>query len=128
MLILLIGLALLTAAYFVCEEQLSFSASLIGFLLVSLGYGALVIAAVSPANFLYRLSSRITTRLATLSYAIYLSHKAIVHLTQELLSPWIDKSGSIMFLICIISSLSGGLFLHYTIEKPFMQLRTRILR
>lgn len=127
-LILLIGLALLTAAYFICKEQLSFSASIIGFLLVSLGYGGLVTAAASPANFLYQWSSRITTRLATLSYAIYLSHKAIVHLTQEWLSPQIDKSGTTMFFICTITSLLGGSLLHYIVEKPFMQLRTRILR
>ncbi|PZR23032.1 MAG: acyltransferase [Citrobacter freundii] len=127
-LILLTGLALLTAAYFVCEEQLSFSATIIGFLLVSLGYGGLVAAAVSPANFLYRWPSRITARLATLSYAIYLSHKAIVHLTQEWLSAQIDKSGTTMFFICTITSLLGGLLLHYTIEKPFMKLRTLILR
>jgi len=127
-LILLTGLALLTGAYFLCLDQFSFSASIVGFLLVSLGYGALVIAAVSPGNFLYRWSSKITTQLATLSYAIYLSHKAIIHLTQEWLSPQIDKSGSIMFLICTLTSLFAGLLLHYIIEKPFIRLRNRVLQ
>ncbi len=125
--ILLLGLSILTAAYFICSEQLSFEASIIGFQLVSLGYGALVIAAISPGNFLYRWTSKTTSLIATLSYAIYLSHKAIIHLTQEWLSPQIEKTSSLMFIACTITSVLGGLALHYFIEKPFMRLRTRVL-
>jgi peptidoglycan/LPS O-acetylase OafA/YrhL len=125
---LLTGLAILTVAYFVCAEQISFAASMIGFLLVSLGYGALVTAAVSPANILYRWTSKTTSLIATLSYAIYLSHKAIIHLTQEWLSPQIEKTGSMMFFACTVTSILGGLVLHFIIERPFMRLRTRILR
>jgi peptidoglycan/LPS O-acetylase OafA/YrhL len=126
--ILLTGFAILTIAYFVCEEQISFNASMIGFLLVSLGYGALVIAAVSPANILYRWTSRVTSLIASLSYAIYLSHKAMIHLTQEWLAPQIDKNGTAMFFACTITSILGGLIIHYIIEKPFMRLRTNVLR
>jgi peptidoglycan/LPS O-acetylase OafA/YrhL len=126
--LLLLGLALLTGAYFLCSEQFSKPATLFGFLLVSLGYGALVTAAVSPPDFLYKWSSAVTTRIATLSYAIYLSHKPIIHLTQEWLSPQLDRSGTMMFLACTVTSLLGGFLLHITVEKPFMRMRKKLLQ
>ena len=79
--LVLAGLLVLTGAYFLCKDPTTLTASAVGFLVVALGYGALVTAAASPGNFLYRWPSRITAWLATLSYAIYLSHKAVVHLT-----------------------------------------------
>lgn len=126
--LLLAGAGILTAAYFIVEDQASLTATLVGFLLVSLGYGALVTAAISPSNFLFRWSSKITAWLATLSYAIYLSHKAVIHLTQEWLSAYTDASGTIMFVASAVTSIAAGLILHFFIEKPFLHLRSQVLK
>lgn len=126
---LLTGILILTAAYFLCMDEESFSASVSGFPLVSLGYGFLVLSAISPETFLYKKSSVITSQLATLSYAIYLSHKFVIHVTQDLFSRLgvADDSNS-MFFICIVSSVFVALIMNKLVEKPFLKLRDRVLK
>ncbi|PXY02333.1 acyltransferase [Marinifilum breve] len=125
---LLLGLILFLLAYQVCESILSFKAMVYGLPLISLAYGFIVIGAISPTSILYKLKSRFTFVIATLSYAIYLSHKQVYHLVKILLAD-IDN-GFIqqnVFWICLILAVIGGLILHLFIEKPFMKLRNQIL-
>jgi peptidoglycan/LPS O-acetylase OafA/YrhL len=127
-LLLLLSLFILTAAYFVCSDQASFTASVFGFPLLSIGYGLLVMGAISPASFLYKFKSAISTKIATLSYALYLVHKIIIHLTQQQFSKiGIAADGNGMLFICIITCLAGALLINTVIEKPFLKLRDRIL-
>lgn len=127
-LFLLFSLIVLTAAYVVCYEEQSYSASVFGFPLVALGYGLMTIAAISPGSILYKWNSTVTTFIATLSYSIYLTHKGIIHVTQELvntLHPAINSN--IMLLICIASCVIAALLLNLIIERPFMRLRKKII-
>jgi peptidoglycan/LPS O-acetylase OafA/YrhL len=126
-LFILLGLLVLTGAYFVCYRQMSFNASIFGFPLVAIGYGLMVVGAVSANSFLYKWHSRVTTLIASLSYAVYLTHKAVIHITHKLLDGYTIDS-NLMLLICIVTCLSAALLLHWTIEKPFMKLRNRILQ
>jgi peptidoglycan/LPS O-acetylase OafA/YrhL len=128
-LFLFLSVAILMGAYFVCINEESFISSVIGFALVSIGYGALVLGAISPTSFLYKFKSAITTKIATLSYAIYLSHKILIHITQEQFSKLdIEEDSGWMFLICIITCLAGAWLMNIIIEKPFLKLRNRILK
>jgi peptidoglycan/LPS O-acetylase OafA/YrhL len=122
------GLLILVGAYFICSNEQSMIASLVGFPLTDIGYGFLVLGAVSHTSFLYKVSLRVTTRLAEWSYAIYLTHKIVIHVTQQYVSKGnIQKDSTWMFIICIASSLLAGYVLHVVIEKPFLKLRTRLL-
>ena len=58
------------------------AASVFGFPLVDIGYGIIVLAALSPKCFLYKYESKITTKIAALSYGIYLIHKIVIHVSQ----------------------------------------------
>lgn len=121
------GLLILAGAYFLCSDEQSMMASVAGFPLTDIGYGFLVLGAVSHTSFLYKVSSRVTTRIATLSYAIYLTHKIVIHVTQQYVSELnIQKDSNLMFIICIASSLLAGYILHVVIEKPFLKLRTKL--
>ncbi len=125
--LVLVSLGVLTCAYFLCEDSHSYAASIFGFPLVSLGYGILVIAAISPSCFLYRFRSLITEKLAAWSFATYLVHKGVIHLAQQLFSKHgIAANGNLMFVICFLASLAGALILHMVIEKPFLLLRKKI--
>ncbi|PSL44750.1 peptidoglycan/LPS O-acetylase OafA/YrhL [Chitinophaga niastensis] len=125
---LLAGLALLTVAYFLCDNPYSFGATIFGFPLVAIGYGVVLAAVVCPGCILYKFSSRISSGIATLSYSIYLSHKGVIHLTQGLLVKWgIEGDSIIMFLFCAGAVVMAALLLRYTIEKPFLRLRERML-
>lgn len=122
------GLLILAGAYFVCSDEQSMIASVAGFPLTDTGYGFLILGAVSHTSFLYKVSSRVTTLIATLSYAIYLTHKIVIHVTQQYVSKLnIQKDSNLMFVICIAGSLLAGYVLHVIIEKPFLKLRKRLI-
>src|SRR5258708_4039735 len=60
---------------------------------------------------------------------IYLSHKGVIHLSQQLFMKWgIAGESNLMFFLCIVMTLLGALVLRYTIEKPFLKARDYILQ
>lgn len=124
----LISLLLLATAYWVCTEETSFTASVFGFPLLSIAYGLLVIGAISPSSLLYRFPSAITTKIAALSYAIYLTHKIIIHITQQQVAKLAIPPGSNrMLLICMITCFAGAWLMNKMIEQPFLKLRQKVL-
>lgn len=125
-LFIVLSLLILTGAYFLCYDQMTFSASIFGFPLIAIGYGFMVVGAVSPTSFLYKWNSKVTTFIATLSYATYLTHKGVIHMTQKLLANF-TIDGNLMLLICMATCISFAYLLHLTIEKPFMKLRNSII-
>lgn len=123
---IILSLAVLTGANFLCDDQATFNASIFGFPLIAIGYGFMVIGALSTTSFLYKWKSKVTTFIATLSYATYLTHKGIIHMTHQLLDEFkIDNN--LMLLICILNCAVFAYLLNISIEKPFMKLRNRIL-
>lgn len=124
---LLLALAVLTGAYFLCADQQSRPASVWGFPLVALGYGLLVMNAVSKHSFLSRHASGLTNWVAGLSYSIYLTHKGIIHLTRLALQDY-ELNANILLLICTATSLLGAYLLHRLVEQPFLRWRDRLLK
>lgn len=124
---LLLGLALLVGAYFLCEQQMTLEATVLGFPLVSLGYGGLVLAALSPTCFLARWRSRVTTQVAILSYAVYLTHKCGIHITPKLFGGWVSDV-HLLFLLAIGVCAAMAALLHWLVERPFLRWRDRILQ
>ncbi len=122
-----VSMLILAATYFLCTEPFSFYAAVFSYPLVSIAYGLLVLAALSPACFMNRLNFKIFNVLAMLSYSIYLTHKQINHVVQKLLAAYhFNETG--MFAICFVVSIMGGLVLHLLIEKPFLKLRNKLLK
>lgn len=121
-----ISLSILTIAFFLCEDQMTFNASIFGFPLIAIGFGFMVVGAISPTSFLYKWNSKITTYIATLSYAIYLTHKGVIHTTHLVLKNF-NIDSNLMLLISIATCMIFAVLLHFTIEKPFMKLRDRII-
>lgn len=122
------AITILIAAFFICKDQYTFSSTTIGFLLVALGYGFLVLAAISPGTYLYSKNLLATRELAALSYAIYLSHKGVIHITQLGLKKAgmnIEHTGAL--LICALSCIVAGYLLRFFIEKPFYAIRDYLL-
>ncbi|MBC9909993.1 acyltransferase family protein [Chitinophaga varians] len=127
-LIFFVGVALLTVDWFVTQDSYSLVATVYGFPLVSAGYGLVVAAAVCPRCWLYRIKSRFTTLIATLSYAIYLSHKGVIHVTQDLVSSLgLAKDSGWMMLVCTITCILAAWLLRILVEKPALKMRDRVL-
>ncbi|RYD94310.1 MAG: hypothetical protein EOP54_17735 [Sphingobacteriales bacterium] len=104
---------------------MTFNASIFGFPLIAIGYGFMVVGAVSPSGFLYKWNSKVTTFIATLSYAIYLTHKGVIHITHQLLADF-KMDHNLILLISMATCIVFAYLLHLTIEKPFMKLRNQL--
>jgi len=124
--LLLAGVLLLALAWRVCEDQQTYTASIAGFPLVALGYGLLVTGSLSPVTFLYKKRSRITAFIAATSYAIYLTHKGFISITQKVLAD-VGLNDNLVLLISIITSLAGAYLLYLLVEQPFMRWRRKLL-
>ncbi|MEP7237804.1 MAG: acyltransferase [Ferruginibacter sp.] len=126
--LLLTGIIILTGAYYVCQPRVGFNANIFGYPLIAIGFGFIVLAAICPACFLYKFKSRITTSVAILSYSVYLIHKAVRHLCFVYFGKMgIDEESYWMLLLSVIFTIIGALILRYTIEKPFLKLRDKLL-
>jgi len=86
----------------------------------------MVIGAISPTSFLYKWNSKETTFIAKLSYAIYLTHKGVIHMTHQLLEN-LKIDNNVLLLVSILFCVSVASLLNVTIEKPFMKLRNRMI-
>ena len=126
--LLISGIVLITAACFLCADPYTFKASIFGFPLVAIAYGCILAAVISPSCFIFRFKLKSTAAIAALSYAVYLTHKGIIHITQVQLGKLgIEKDGNFMFVLCIITVLAGALLLRILIEKPFIKMKAGIL-
>jgi peptidoglycan/LPS O-acetylase OafA/YrhL len=122
------GLLIVFAAWFLCPQQSTYHTVILGFPMVAIGYGLILAAFVSPDNIFYRLQSKVTSLIATLSYSIYLSHKIIIHLVQNLLEKQgLDRNSNVAMVICIACIIAGALAIRYLIEKPALSIRNKVL-
>lgn len=126
---LALAVVLWFAAAWLLDDPQSLWASAVAFPAIAIIYGLLVLAALSPSSILARSSSRVTEWLATLSYALYLTHKATIHVTQSALAKiGITADGGAMLVACAIASLLVAFALHSAVEQPFLRWRDRVLQ
>ncbi len=130
-LIFLAGLGVLAVSHsifggnIVSMKFATLTPTLLGFPLISLGYGLLVVAALSPACFLYRLNFRPTAAIATVSYSVYLVHKMSNHWINTNLPNYMEVNKLEMFLICLAVGILAGSLLYWLVERPFLHVRDR---
>jgi peptidoglycan/LPS O-acetylase OafA/YrhL len=122
----MLSLIILTLSFFISKDRTSFNATIWGFPLIALGFGLMVISAISPTSFLFKWRSKTTTFIAMLSYAIYLSHKGLIHITNDLLSGF-NLNGNLILIVSLIASTIGAILLNKIVEKPFLNLRNRFI-
>lgn len=122
------GVALLGVAMFVCSARASFTASVFGFPLVSLAYGFVVVAAVSPGAFLDVARSRVTRFVAAISYSFYLVHKGAIHLTHLALAGLgLEVDGVLGLAASLVMATLAAWTLYRLVERPAMAIRSAVL-
>ncbi len=125
--LLVVAVALLIGTARLFGDAQSFVGSIVAFPWIAIAYGLLLLAALAPDGLLARRAWRPTDALATLSYALYLTHKASIHLTQTLAPHRLARDGSAMFVCCLATSLVVALGLHAIVERPLLDWRDRAL-
>jgi len=113
----------------ICNNQVSQIASIIGFSCVAISFGLLVVASISESSTLARSKTFITSHLAGLSYVIYLTHKGVIHITQNILEDFgVNKTNHFTLLICAITCIITAILFRYIIEKPSSKIKNQILK
>ena len=126
---LLSGIFLLVFSAIVCKDYHNFDTAIWGFPMIALGYGLILAAVVCPNNPLFQLRSFITTRIATLSYAMYLCHKIVIHVVQLLLGKLgMDTNSGLVMLLCFAAIFIIATLMRYIIEKPALKWRNKVLK
>lgn len=126
--LILAGCYLLFDGLILSERFSSFATALFGFPAVALGYGLIVVAALSPNCVLYRVRLRASAWLAALAYAIYLTHKMGNHWINTDLALKYELSDGETFFACLAMAVLVGTALHVAVERPFLRWRDRLLR
>ena len=111
-------------------NRYAFSTTVMGFPMLGLSFGLLVISALSPNSILHKVKIWGAERLATLSFAIYLLQKPLDHATSIVLSSHnlVNKDSPMMFLCTASIAILGGWLLHSLVEIPFMKLRDALYK
>jgi peptidoglycan/LPS O-acetylase OafA/YrhL len=95
-----------------------------GYSLLAISFGLLVMAALSPNSWLYRVRIPGAYHIALWSYSIYLSHKAVMMILRRELDSWGPASMLLTCSVAVASVLLGAL-LYRLVESPFMAMRDR---
>jgi peptidoglycan/LPS O-acetylase OafA/YrhL len=96
----------------------------LGFSLVAIAFAVLVLAALSPGSWLYRIRVPGAYHVALWSYSIYLSHKAVAFIVDSRFAHGHWPSG-VEPTVIAAASLAVGWLMYRFIEAPFMALRDR---
>jgi peptidoglycan/LPS O-acetylase OafA/YrhL len=125
----LLGAALVLAACgWFLHGRYGFWVTVLGYPMLALGLGLLVLAALAPDSALARLRLPGAERLALWSYAIYLVHRQISVLAARALAGAGYGPESMVAIMCVLLlSVLGGALLYYLVESPFMALRRRFV-
>lgn len=123
---LLAGCAVLAVAIVIFRDRAGLLATVAGYPLLSLAFALMVFAGTSPISWLSRMRVPGAGWLALVSYSLYLSHKAVLHLVDGALGTALAGRVVVAFVVYACAVLLAGALLHYAIEQPFLRLRKKL--
>jgi peptidoglycan/LPS O-acetylase OafA/YrhL len=123
-LLLIGGIALCAGAMWLFNDRFAFSASVIGFPLLSIGLGLLIASSVAPTSPLSKV--RGFALIAALAYSTYLTHKEVIHFVRIHLPQLVEARGWIALIVYFAFSFAAAFVLYMAVERPFLRLRERI--
>ncbi|NYF92083.1 acyltransferase [Tunturiibacter empetritectus] len=102
--------------------------TVVGYPLLAVGLGLLVVSSVSNDGWLSRFSVPGSRLLATLAFSLYLTHKEIAHLDRRYLPSLTASPDWKTVVIYAVTCLLAAGLLYVLVERPFMVLRDRYER
>ncbi|WNG58782.1 acyltransferase [Archangium gephyra] len=129
-----VGVALLTVVSLgfagpLCAENKTLASSALVFPLLSLGFAALVVLAMTDVG--ARVLGRVPGAhwLASVTYCVYLSHKLVIHAVHGVLAKHgMGAYHPVTLLVSGACVLAVAQVLHVGVERPFLRLRERWVR
>jgi peptidoglycan/LPS O-acetylase OafA/YrhL len=117
----------LIGAFWICQDMFAFTTAVVGYPLLGLGFGMLVLAALSPGSLLAKHRVPGATAIATLAYSTYLTHKEIMRLDRVYLAPHWQWKGVLGLAAYFLTFAVAAAVLYFAVERPFLKLRDRWL-
>lgn len=117
------GIALLAIAMVLFNDRVGLLANTIGWPVLSLAWALLVFATADSDHWLGRLQIPGAKELATISYSLYLVHKAVYHLVAVQWGEQFRGEGFMAVLAYGAAAVLAACLLHCTIERPFLRMR-----
>jgi peptidoglycan/LPS O-acetylase OafA/YrhL len=121
------GLVLLGAAFWLfLDNHYGVAATVFGYPLLGIGFGLLILAALSQRSLLRELRVPGAGALAVWSYAIYLTHRGVGEIAAGRLQDLgYGPQTPLAIVILLALSVLTGWVLYRLVETPFMALRER---
>lgn len=121
------GAGVLAIAFWMfLDDRGALLVTILGFPLLALGFGLLVLAALSEHSLLRRVRVPGAASLALWSYAIYVTHKQLGMLAREPLENIGHGPTTLTGIaVVMIGTVVAGWLLYRCVETPFMALRER---
>ncbi len=121
------GLTVLAIGIYIFDDQLDFTASVIGFPILAIAFGGLVAAGASPSSLIGRRAIPGAGFVAAMAYSLYLTHKSVYHLvalsTGNALTPHTVRS----IVVYGAAAMIVGAIFYAAIERPSLIVRERLL-
>ncbi len=124
---LLTGLVVVGMSVWLFRQRFDLLPAVIGYPLLSAGFALLVLAGAGNQSVIGRWRIPGAGWLALVSYSLYLTHKAAMHLLGRSFGLQLEGQGLLAFAAYALAVLVAGALLHYTVERPFLLLRERLL-
>lgn len=121
--ITLVGVALVGITVVMFQDIFTFMACVPAFPLLAIGLAFVVAGATSPRSVVAKGNLRGVRWIATISYSLYLIHKAIFKLVYTHLPESLLHQGLPTFLCSAVCAVLAAAALHYAVERPFLRLR-----
>ncbi len=123
------ALAAIVYGLYLGEGDLTIATCVWQFPLIAFGMAALLVCAVSPQLPFRRVEVPGAAFFASIAYSVYLSHKLVIHFIMQLCSSYNIALTSASAILLVESSIYiAGFLLFLAVERPFLQLRHRIIR
>ena len=125
---LLLALGLATVALAVRIDPVGRVGTLLLYPLLGLGFGCLLVAAVSPRLPFARVALPGARPLALLAFSLYLTHRQVYAWLDALLVHLVGSAPWTAFAIANLAALAVAGLLYLAVERPGLLLRDRLLR
>ncbi|MET0404397.1 MAG: acyltransferase [Cystobacter sp.] len=126
--VLAAGILLLGAAMWLFRDRVGLTGNALGWPVLSAAMALLVFAGAGTTSVIGRWSVPGAEWVSLTSYSLYLVHKIAFGQVQTHLTASLEGRPWLAVATYAAATLLAGAVLHYAIERPFLQLRGRLLR
>ena len=119
------GVVLMGCTLWMFADRASAVGTVIGFPLMAIAMGMLVMAAADRRSWFGRVRVPGARLVATLAYSLYLTHKEIAHLDELWLPKIMGARDWKTVCVLVVSCLAAAALFYVAIERPFLALRDR---